>query len=158
MSKENFNPNDVVSRALLLMKYDSSKTLTENVETLDEGNNQQMGWFEMADGTVQKMPVKANTFKRVKDATGRAVSAKADLKIAQQIANDAKAAADAAAKASATGGASSVTINNNGTGGTGGTGGAAPPPVTNAASMGASVIQSWSKFGAFMLSPLGIGV
>jgi hypothetical protein len=34
MSKENFNPNDVVSRALLLMKYDSNKTLTENQDTI----------------------------------------------------------------------------------------------------------------------------
>lgn len=30
MKEKNFNPNDVVSRALLLMKYDSNKTLTEN--------------------------------------------------------------------------------------------------------------------------------
>ena len=30
MKENNFNPNDVVSRALLLMKYDSNKTLTEN--------------------------------------------------------------------------------------------------------------------------------
>jgi len=34
MSKEKFNPNDVVSRALLLMKYDSNKTLTENQDTI----------------------------------------------------------------------------------------------------------------------------
>lgn len=156
MSKENFNPNDIVSRALLLMKYDNRKTLTENVETLDE-INQQMGWFEMVDGTVKQMPIKGNTFKRVRDAAGKAVSAKSDLKIAQQIANDAKAAADAAAKAAAnaTGGAASVVVNNNGIGGGAA---AAAPPVTNAASMGASVIQSWSKFGAFMLSPLGVGV
>lgn len=30
MSEKNFNPNDVVSRALLLMKYDTKNTLTEN--------------------------------------------------------------------------------------------------------------------------------
>lgn len=34
MSKEKFNPNDVVSRALLLMKYDSNKTLTENQDII----------------------------------------------------------------------------------------------------------------------------
>ena len=30
MKENNFNPNDVVSRALLLMKYDTKNTLTEN--------------------------------------------------------------------------------------------------------------------------------
>lgn len=30
MKENNFNPNDVVSRALLLMKYDSKQTLSEN--------------------------------------------------------------------------------------------------------------------------------
>lgn len=31
MKENNFNPNDVVSRALLLMKYDTKNTLTENI-------------------------------------------------------------------------------------------------------------------------------
>jgi hypothetical protein len=34
MNKEKFNPNDVVTRALLLMKYDSKNTLTENKEKI----------------------------------------------------------------------------------------------------------------------------
>ena len=40
MSKEDLNPNDVVSRALLLMKYNTKNTLTENVNSnLSEQQN-----------------------------------------------------------------------------------------------------------------------
>lgn len=50
MSKKDFNPNEVVTRALLLMKYDSNKTLTENQDIVNKPIITESGVEDFATG------------------------------------------------------------------------------------------------------------
>ena len=57
---ENINPNDVVKRALLLMKYDSSQTLTENKQVIFEQEGcpnsiSREEFLELAKETIEEM-------------------------------------------------------------------------------------------------------
>ena len=57
---ENINPNDVVKRALLMMKYDSSQTLTENKQVIfeQEGCSNSISkeeFLELAKETIEEM-------------------------------------------------------------------------------------------------------
>ena len=164
MKQNNFNPNDVVSRALLLMKYDSRKTLTENIEEADYKNTQ-IGFnknnFDPIDlspkneapqnvfninntqNQSQKQKQKINSGKKTKTPK-TPKTPKIDPSAVSQVV-DPSALANANANANA-----NVNINTNPTTPT-------VPPTGGAALSGLMTPGGWSTVGKFLISPVGVG-
>lgn len=160
MKNENIDPNDVVSRALLLMKYDTKKTLTENIDDLDEDINMNQnvsdgfGWFfDDSSGKAVREKIDGNVKRKIIGKSGRQIVGKSSssAKVATQIANQ--------LKQTATGGASNVTINNVLPGGAADAAAGAVGNATSAAStlQGLASITGWKSFGSFIASPIGVG-
>ena len=176
MSKENFNPNDVVSRALLLMKYDTKNTLTENVEKVNGLINEQDAEYnwqlpngkivkgsDLKPGKIPKGAKKVNSTKLPNMGDNNPAPSPYQspdpLKMAQQQnagggnAAGGKAAADAASDTNVT---NTNTVTNNYPPGTTPPGG----PTTQAGMDAAAVkgINNWKTFGSFVSSPGGVGI
>ena len=183
MSKENFNPNDVVSRALLLMKYNTKNTLTENIESVNgllnekDYDNTQIGFnknnFDPIDGTPKNASpsiinqisnnnmANANsggsggtTTKPKKPKTPKTPKVKSSPIETEKIAQE----VDPLALAQQQSQKQAQDINITQTQNNGGGGPQAPVTPGGKSAQAIKLIDSWKSFGGFMLSPVGVGI